>query len=179
MVCSSQNSFPHFRQLTHPLVAFSRFPHDGSKQVSYKPRPCQWSLAIISSASKGLAGSGVNACEGAARGRLAPAKVCRFSFDSKTSRPFSFWFKTASGWNRFALSICVLNQSLTSSCRSSSRFWCTSSRCLDWIIIVRKGGGWLREVGIHLFNCRSVTCSRIVSSLPHLIDISKRINYGR
>jgi hypothetical protein len=52
------------------------------------------------------------------------------SLDSNTSRPFSFWFSTASGWNLLAFCICDSNQFLTSSCSSSTRFWWLSSRCL-------------------------------------------------
>jgi len=38
------------------------------------------------------------------------------SFDSKTSRPFNFWFITTNGWNFFALTTCYSNQFWTSSC---------------------------------------------------------------
>lgn len=48
---------------------------------------------------------------------------------SNTSNPFNFWLSTFSGWNFFARPICARNQSLTSSCCTSSISLCTSSKC--------------------------------------------------
>lgn len=53
-------------------------------------------------------------------------------FDSKTSRPRSFWFNICSGWNFLAFTICDLNHVLASSCSISSRFAWLSSMCLDF-----------------------------------------------
>lgn len=126
MVCSSQNSLPHFLQLTLPFAPPNLLPHVGSKHASLYEGFCQCFRVTYSSGSTARAGSGMGV-EWPLKGFVTGGGG---SFDSKTSRPLNFWFNTARGWNFFALSICTLNQSLTSSCCTSSRLAWVSSRCL-------------------------------------------------
>ena len=150
MVWSSQKSFPHFRQLTLPLVEFSLLPHIGSEQIPFAPGFCQCALVTTSSGST-LGGS--EGFVGARELTLGSGTGGGASFDSNTSRPFSFWLSTARGWNFLALIIWVLNQSLTSSCLTSSRFLWVSSRCLRRVSDCYNQN----SSRVHLFNCSNVT----------------------
>ena len=139
MVCSSQNSFPHCLQFTGVCPPPMAICDDigrlqtGSEHTSRYPWRCQCARVTSSSGSLRMGAGSWCTCvvellaewatEGGGEG---------WSFDSNTSRPLSFWFRTARGWNFFALRICDSNQFLTSSCSSSTRFWWSSSRCLIW-----------------------------------------------
>lgn len=96
-------------------------------------------------------------------------------FDSKTSRPLSFWFSTARGWNFFALTICSSNQFLTSSCSSSTRFWWLSSRCLAELDAVRQGVWHGKAVPIQLeerhlpLSVHCIGCGQVLSAYHLLI----------
>lgn len=158
MVCSSQNSFPHFRQLTLPFVPPSLLPHMGSEQALFGACRCQCSLVTSSSGFCGvlgdscLRGSGVvYPLTGAETGRCS-------SFGSNTSSPLSFWLMTTNGWNFFALTICDLNHVLTSSCSTTSKCLCASSRCLASV----SGGGREMVNSAHLLSWRRVTWCMLV-----------------
>jgi hypothetical protein len=147
MVCSSQNSFPHFLQLTLPFVPPNLFPHIGSAHESPYDGLCQCTLVTTSSGSTTRNGSGVECpLEG-----LAGSEGV--SLDSNTSRPLNFWLRTARGWNFLALFICALNQSLTSSCWTSSRLAWRSSMCLGGVRCAYS----IAIQSLYLFSCSNVT----------------------
>ena len=156
MVCSSQNNLPHLRQLTLPFTTPRGFPHAGSKQASLLEDRCQCVLVTASS------GSGLEISEIA-----APLDVgmrgAGVAFDSKTSRPLSFWLSTATGWNRFAFTTCFRNQFLTSSCSTSSRSLWSSSRCLVNVKVVPM----LKDLQSNLLSWSKVTCIVLAQRSSH------------
>lgn len=119
-MCSSQNSRPHFRQLTLPLSGPSLLSHNGSVHTSCPVGRSQCFLETSSSGSITVS---------MARPGAIPTDTGCVSFDSNTSRPRSFWLMRDSGWNRFALRTCLSNHDLTSSCSASGSSWWISSRC--------------------------------------------------
>ena len=59
---------------------------------------------------------------------------------------------TASGWNFFALTTCLLNQFLTSSCSTSGSSWWVSSRCLQEVS---------SETGVRFKAAYRLSCNRV------------------